>query len=548
MYAKVNYIVISSSAEQNVSLAKIQSQHHQLNVCFSGLNDTLSLVPQTGKYAFANVIGIPNIAFLPTKSEDLNDILRITCSSSDVFTSVTDMSRFAQSKGYSLKDGELNIYIAKFSPMVGMSFSILGETLINGTSGGNIVGVDYRAVGGPENPGLYGNYALGMTLVHEVGHALGLHHIWNSSAKTPVHSDIPLQKNPNTNFQLTNGDARMDNCMQDCDALRSGSTASKSWLIANRNDCSSVTLYEMGCNFMDYAEDANMAMFSQQQVLNMREVLSTGVSGIRAVAGDGSIVNAKNSVVLQRTVNKSASELMREPPIIGCVVGGVLCAGLGCSWFYFRKPYILYATCILTVVLLSAVAIIVRYSYTKTEAVDTSGSVLNKIPVVGLRLTNVTDNSASFAWMKLPSTILFVVNDEKVVNGHTVTLTDLSPATEYTLRIQARFSQKLPKVLNGVVAVLLGKVTTLKFVTLPIVPFGIRGSEVTTTGFDLFWVKFSPLVTYNVFINDVLYAGKYADNTIRVTGLQSGHTYNVSISAVTSSGESAKGTLSLATI
>ena len=557
LYCNVTYIVIYSNTEQNVSIDKLRSQHHQLNLCYSGLNDTLSLVPQSGKYAFSSVIGLPNIVFLPSQHFNLTNIVRIPCSSNTVFTNITDMNTYAQSHGYTAQDGRLNVYIGLFRARAGQTVSILGETLVSGTDGGNVVGVDYRTVGGTDFPGIFNNYNLGMTLIHEVGHALGLFHTWNDKKRVQVYSDVPLQKNPNTSFQLVNDDGSNDNCMKDCDYLKSGSNQSysfKSWLISNVGDCSTVPLFEMGCNFMDYATDSNMAMFTQQQVLNMRSLLSQGLCNIVAVPGDGQTVSAAhtdtNSKLLKQMVKKSTTELILSPPIIGCISGGAACILTALSWFYFKNNLILYAAGIMFIMLVVAIGVVFSSipNLFKKEVSDSGDkATLKNTQISGLRLAALTSTTATLTWLKVPNALLYVVND-KTVSGNTYVLENLTPATEITVNVTPRFTQKIANSILDLLSVVLGKPLTLKFVTLPDAPTSISVSSLTTDGFTLTWPQQSGLVKFNVYKNGSIHASNITNASISLTELTSGTTYSIGISAVTSGGESVQFTETFTTL
>lgn len=557
LYCNVTYIVIYSNTEQNVSIEKLRSQHHQLNLCYSGLNDTLSLVPQSGKYAFSSVIGLPNIVFLPSQHFNLTSIVRIPCSSSTVFTNITDMNTYAQSHGYTAQDGRLNVYIGLFRARAGQTVSILGEALVSGTDGGNVVSVDYRTVGGTDFPGIFNNYNLGMTLIHEVGHALGLFHTWNDKKRVQVYSDVPLQKNPNTSFQLINDDGSNDNCMKDCDYLKSGSNQSysfKSWLISNVGDCSTIPLFEMGCNFMDYATDSNMAMFTQQQVLNMRSLLSQGLCNIVAVPGDGQTVSAAhtdtNPKLLKQLVKKSTTELILSPPIIGCISGGAACTLTALSWFYFKNNLILYAAGIMFIMLVVAIGVVFSSipNLFKKEVSDSGDkATLKNTQISGLRLAALTSTTATLTWLKVPNALLYVVND-KTVSGNTCILENLTPATEITVNVTPRFTQKIANSILDLLSVVLGKPLSLKFVTLPDKPAELVSTNVTNSEFTIQWALQNSLVKYNVYINDVLTAENLTDAQMVFQNLTAGTTYSIAVSALTSGGESIQSVLSATTV
>ncbi len=115
--------------------------------------------------------------------------------------------------------------------------------------------VDYKAFGSKDKfPGanLINQYNLGRTATHEVGHYLGLRHIWGDGdcSMDDFCDDTPLQGSPNTN-------------------------AGVPCTFPGPNSCSTGPgdLPDMFQNYMDYSNDACLNLFTQDQKARMRIVL-----------------------------------------------------------------------------------------------------------------------------------------------------------------------------------------------------------------------------------------------------------------------------------
>ena len=133
----------------------------------------------------------------------------------------------------------LNIYIFQIGD------NILGYSPLGGRGKGDGVAIAKFAFGGRGWCGdisQNNNFELGRTLTHEVGHFLGLKHIWGNNTgceEDDGFADTPDADTPNFG----------------CDRGRS---------------CGSV---DLSMNFMDYADDACMYMFTAQQVAYMEAYL-----------------------------------------------------------------------------------------------------------------------------------------------------------------------------------------------------------------------------------------------------------------------------------
>ncbi len=243
--------VVYKNSMENISDIQIQSQLDVLNLDFRKMNSDVSEVPSI----FANLAADAEIEFcLATVDPDGNATAGITRTSTnvEVFTSNDDIKKDDEG-GKSAWDTNryLNIWIGA---IIGTS----GDNLLGYATGpgaaawrdGVVVRYDaFGTTGAAAFP-----FNKGRTSTHEVGHYLGLSHIWGDSPGCSPDdgiSDTPIQEDE------YNG----------CPTFGSPSTIS----------CGS---QDMFMNYMDYVNDACMFMFTQEQVAVMRNVLENERAGL----------------------------------------------------------------------------------------------------------------------------------------------------------------------------------------------------------------------------------------------------------------------------
>jgi Pregnancy-associated plasma protein-A len=234
---------------RNISDAQILSQLEVLNNDYNRLNADATNTPTEFLPVAANL----NIEFVLAKQDPLgnctNGIVRV-----DGNRDQWSLGRESEFKALSYWPAEdyLNIWVIKFQGFLGYAqFPIssglpgLEDASNNRLTDGIIV--DYRVFGsedaGPFN--LDPQYNKGRSTTHEVGHFLGLRHIWGDDtgcSATDYVNDTPNQ-----------GEETYDK---------------PSYPLAD--NCSSSIMFQ---NYMDYTDDAMMNLFTQDQVERMITVL-----------------------------------------------------------------------------------------------------------------------------------------------------------------------------------------------------------------------------------------------------------------------------------
>lgn len=244
----------------NISQAQVNSQITILNQDFRKLNtDFSTYVTQTG---LSSLAADCEINFCAAKVSPTGTVLaepgidRIQCSTkgwtnpphTDTYidatikpNSIWDPTKYLNIWIVYMNDGTLGY--AQFPTVPSASTPTIGD--MNGWgSGANTDGVvfDYRYIG---NMGTATSpYNKGRTAVHEIGHWLGLWHIWgddgNSCSGTDYVTDTPNQASENYTCPTTNGAVRTDACTSTSPGVN----------------------YQ---NFMDYSDDKCMVMFTAGQ-------------------------------------------------------------------------------------------------------------------------------------------------------------------------------------------------------------------------------------------------------------------------------------------
>lgn len=240
----VVYRVLHRTNAENIAFEFIKANHVELNKCFSGTNDDISRVPNSGNYGFAKpLVGNPKIVLMPedasTLVDDLPSVTRTEFSGEDL--TLTSALRILPPI-----PGWLNIYIG---PMIS---SLLGEAEL----GSNICMVTTGSVGSPTMLGEIENFNAGRTAVHEVGHCFTLFHPFDAQCVFQI-NDLPKTKTPNRDATL---DFNGQDGNHDMDVK--GITQNTS---CSGNAAPPVGFYELFMTYMEYVVDRSMVMFTQGQ-------------------------------------------------------------------------------------------------------------------------------------------------------------------------------------------------------------------------------------------------------------------------------------------
>jgi hypothetical protein len=254
--------IIHNNETQNISDAQVQSQIDRLNGDYRRLNSDANLT----RDEFLPVAADTKIEFFLTQwdpeGNPTNGITRTQTSQASFWLSLTDM-KSSSTSGKDAWDVNhfLNIWVCNMAipfinlPLV-LGFATPPEGAPNWPAGSVIetpaedgVVVHYEVFG--PNPSLTGTLAAvnqGRTATHEVGHYLGLRHIWGD------------------------GDCTQDDGLND---TPSASEANQQTCDYSTNSCIDVTneLPDMLENYMDYSDENCMNAFTQQQTNAMRFVI-----------------------------------------------------------------------------------------------------------------------------------------------------------------------------------------------------------------------------------------------------------------------------------
>ncbi len=266
--------IVWKKEEENISEEIIRQQIEVLNNDFRANNEDLTQL----RPIFADISGDAKIEF------ELVKIIHVKTDS--VFALTTDWEtrsvRYPEEIKQSKRGGStawdpqyyLNIWVAAIEEDLVFGYSYPPPGLANWPQGAEAssfsydgIVINYKAFGA--NPPPYITQAeevislTGRTLVHEVGHYLGLLHPWG-------------------NFELDQNGCQYDDGIDDTPSI---SYPSFFDCELGRNSCTSdhADLPDMVENFMDFSSDQCRVSFTQQQILLMREVLKTERKDLRVL-------------------------------------------------------------------------------------------------------------------------------------------------------------------------------------------------------------------------------------------------------------------------
>jgi hypothetical protein len=233
LFIPVIFHVVYSNSEENISNSRIYSQLEVINEDFSRRNaDTTNTLE-----IFRPVAGNPNIQFY--LAQDPNAITRTATSHGPFFDD--DLHR-SENGGKDAHETQhyLNIWVADIATLLGYASSPGTDEFKDG------VAVNYRYVG--RTLDAIAPYNGGRTLTHEIGHWLGLQHLWG------------------------NGDCEVNDGLSDTPPQNEAVGGCS----ADHTSCGNLNMTQ---NFMNLADDACMNLFTQGQSELMRHTLLTQRAG-----------------------------------------------------------------------------------------------------------------------------------------------------------------------------------------------------------------------------------------------------------------------------
>jgi hypothetical protein len=248
----------------NISDAQIQSQISVLNKDFQRLNSDANLTPAE----FLPVAGSIDIQFVLAKQDPLgaptNGIVRVlgtqtgwTINENNIFKSLS----------YWPAENYLNIWVVKFNDNTFgyAQFPVSSLPGLEGSPNDRLtdgVAINYLAFGSADDGtfNLNANLNKGRTTTHEVGHFLGLRHIWGDDSGSCSGTDY-VDDTPN----------QADNYDTQCPT-------------GTKTSCNSSDMY---MNYMDYTNDACMNLFTAGQVGRFNVVLQNSPRRVSLLSSPG---------------------------------------------------------------------------------------------------------------------------------------------------------------------------------------------------------------------------------------------------------------------
>lgn len=294
IYIPVVVHVVYNTAVQNISDEQIQSQIDVLNEDFRRMNDDAV----DTRSQFAAIVADSEIQFcladLDPNGNATDGITRTM--TSEISFDQSDPGGWDNVKQTSAggidgwpRDNYLNMWVCNLDPTAGvLGYAYPPPTFPAWRDG---VVIHFRYFG--RIGAVFAPYNKGRTTTHEVGHWLGLRHIWGDGAcgVDDGIGDTPLQDGWNFG----------------CPTSSPPST------------CGSLDMYE---NYMDYVDDACMNAFTQGQVDFMRNVLATDRSTIPSSSGcyfntavDDDIIPSEEINVIPNPATGSTVQLVLDRPV-----------------------------------------------------------------------------------------------------------------------------------------------------------------------------------------------------------------------------------------
>ena len=256
----VVFHILYNSTSQNISDAQVMSQLNVMNDDFRRLNRDASNTPDAFKSAGADCRIMFCLAQVDPKGRPSKGIIRKYTSRSSF--SVSDAMKSSVSGGSDTWDASkyLNVWVCNMqSNCIGFATPPGGQAEVDGV----VIQYDCFGTMGTLRPA----FNKGRTATHEIGHWMGLRHIWgDESCGSDEVDDTPSQSGYNYNCPV----------------------------YPKRSNCSPDNNGDMFMNFMDYTNDGCMNMFTYGQKTKMRSCFAKGNarnSFLKSYACDSSLAS-----------------------------------------------------------------------------------------------------------------------------------------------------------------------------------------------------------------------------------------------------------------
>src|SRR6267142_1822468 len=268
----------------NISDAQISSQIDVINIDYPRLNADTTNTPAEFKSAAGSI----DVHFVLAKQdpEGLPTTGIVRVQGTKTGWTLADNATF-KALSYWPAENYLNIWVLKFVDPSGIiGYAQLPVSSLPGLENGSDdrltdgIAIDYRAFGSGNFPSLFSQFNKGRTATHEIGHILGLRHIWgdvNSCTGTDYVDDTPPQ------------DASTNGCP-----------------LQPQAPCkvNNIPVDKMFQNYMDYTDDPCMNIFTKDQINRMVTVLGNSPRRASLLVSPGATdpVSVANDLGVRRIV------------------------------------------------------------------------------------------------------------------------------------------------------------------------------------------------------------------------------------------------------